>query len=184
MAFLPEKLIAVDCEMTGVVTKRDDLLQVAMVKCELKDNQYVPGDSLVIYLHTDKKPTKEFDFKYLQGIFKKCNESMVDAEQAKQAVHDFLGDWKGKVMPFGDCVPTDVAFLLEKGLADCPDIGDEGPITGTFHYEFFEMNGIKALAREKTGKKEDLGLTTTHDALQDCFDQLSELNYYLSVLLG
>ena len=80
-------------------------------------------------------------------------------------------------------------FLKEKGCIDESDIGDSGPIPGTFHYEYFDMNAPKALSRFKEGKKEDkksmsgFDEENIHDALVDCRNQTLELNYVLRNLL-
>lgn len=186
--FLPDKLVALDCEMVGVVPERDDLLQIALVKCVLdtskKVPQYVPKEQLEVFMATKEKPSNEFHHKYLLHVFDQCKADGVTPEEAKKKIEEFLGDWKGNVQPFGDCVPTDMAFLYAKGIINRPDIGDKGQIPGTFHYEFFEQNPLKAVARHKLGEKENLHLTGEHDALQDCLNQLKELNFYLTVLLG
>lgn len=178
--FLPEKLIMCDLEMTGVVPKRDDILQIAMLKLKLESNQYIKVEEpLVVYLKHDGSPSNDFQKEFLTHIFEKCNKSDVVAEDAKKQINKWLGEWRGKVSLTGDCVPTDFAFLTEKGIADVSDIDNPG----SFHYEFFEINPIKLIARHLLGEKEKLELDPgIHDALVDCENQLKELNYYLDIL--
>ena len=190
-SFLPARLIELDCEMTGVVPTRDKLLQVAMLKLELDGHQYREvGEPLVLYLQHDGQPQNDFHRKYLSHIFEKCNQSTLQAPEAKQQIHQWLGDWKGTVTPTGDCVMTDLNFLTSAGCIDTGDIGDQGQIPGTFHFESFDANPIKALARHKAGRKEDkkelagFDEEGIHDALVDCHNQLKELNHYLGILLG
>ena len=187
-SFLPDKLVMLDLEMTGVIPKRDDILQIAAIKLELQGNQYVEIEKpLVVYLHHAGSPENDFQKKFLSEIFKLCNESEVTPEDAKKALEGWLGDWWGKVTPVGDCVPTDIAFLLEKGIITSPDIGDDGQIPSTFHYEFFDLNSVKAFARQKLGEKFEIpgaDLVGIHDGLVDCRNQLLELNLYLEILLG
>ena len=184
--FLPPKLIMIDCEMTGVVPERDHLLQVAMLKLELKNNQYVEiGEPLVEYLGYPGKPMNEFQKQYLMQIIDKCNQSRLKPCDLKNKISKWLGSDAGKVMPCGDCIPTDIAFLYSKGCIERPDICDKGSIPGTFHYEFFDLNAIKAIARQKTGAKEKLELDENiHDALVDCRNQTKELNHFLAILLA
>jgi oligoribonuclease (3'-5' exoribonuclease)/GNAT superfamily N-acetyltransferase len=188
--FLPEDLLMLDCEMTGVIPSRDKLLQIAMLKLKLKDNQYEEvGEPLVLYLRHDGKPENDFHREHLEHIFERCNESNLQPGEAKEKICDWLGELKGKVTPCGDCVHTDLAFLYENGLLDRADIGDGGPIPGTFHYETFDLNPLKAMARHRTGAKEDrkelagYDEENIHDALVDCRNQLKELNHYMKVLL-
>jgi len=54
MNFLPERLVMVDCEMTGVVASRDALLQVGMLKLLLNKDLMCyeqVDDDLLAYLH-------------------------------------------------------------------------------------------------------------------------------------
>src|SRR5690554_5982897 len=131
--FLPEHLVMLDCEMAGVVPERDALLQVAMLRLRLQGNQYVvEGEPLVLYLQHEGQPQNSFHRKYLKHIFKRCNESDLQPEAAKEKICDWLGDLKGQVQPCGDCVPTDMAFLRAKGLIDPSDFDESGkPIPGT-----------------------------------------------------
>lgn len=184
--FLPKDMIMLDCEMTGVVPERDSLLQLAMLHLTLEGKQYnVVGEPLVLYFPYDGEPENEFQKKYLSDIFKQCNESTLTDEQAKEEIENFLGPLKGKVIPVGDCVPVDMMFLYARGILDRPDIINDKQTPGTFHYEFFDLNAPKALARAKMGKKFKVkGLDDgIHDALVDCQNQTKELNEYLKILL-
>lgn len=183
---LPKDLIMIDCEMSGVVPERDSLLQVAMLHLKLEGKQYqVTGDPLVQYYPYDGEPENGFQKKYLSEIIKKCNESTLTDEEARSQIEGFLGNLKGKVTPVGDCVPTDMAFLYARGVIDRPDIKDDKQVPGTFHFEFFDLNSVKAIARQKAGKKFKVpGLDDgIHDALVDCQNQTKELNEYLKILL-
>jgi oligoribonuclease (3'-5' exoribonuclease) len=185
ISFLPEHLVMVDCEFSGVLPERDDLLQIAMLKLRLVNNQYeVFDEPLEIFLHSNKKPSCEFHRKFLKDVFRKANESYLEPEDAKQLIHDWLGKLKGVVTPAGDCVPLDLAFLYAKGCIDRGDIVDDKPVPGTFHYEVFDANSIKAIARQKMGKKEEIKMEPgEHNAVVDCVNQTKELNYFLEVLL-
>lgn len=183
-SFLPDRLVMLDCEMTGVLPKRDHLLQIAALKLEREGICYKQvEESFVLYLAYAGRPSNEFHRKYLTHIFDQCNKSTISPPEAKKLLHDWLGDWRGHVTPTGDCVPTDIAFLLEKGCADPSDID----VPGTFHFEFFEMNPLKLVARHLLRSKfETPGLNKEgiHDALVDCGNQLLELNHILAILLG
>ncbi len=186
--FLPQNLIMVDCEMTGVREDRDHLLQAAFTMLDFQNGQYVETkEPLVLYMPYAGQPENDFQKKFLTHIFKKCNESTLTPEQGKEQLHAWLGELKGKVTPVGDCVPTDIAFLKAAGLVDRPDIDDDGPIPGTFHYEFFDLNSVKAFARQLKGEKfaiSGLDEDNIHDALVDCRNQTIELNAFVNVLLS
>jgi len=186
--FMPDRLVMIDCEMTGLDPKADDLIQIAAIKLELQGDQYIEtGPDLNFFIHTDKQPASEFARKYMSDVYKQANESTVDYVQAKAILDSWLGDWKGEVSPCGDCVPTDVLFMYMKGVIGLSRYEGDTPVKGTFHYEYFDMNAIKALARQKKGYKFDKELERLpgdHDALVDCRNQLVEMNAIIKVLLS
>lgn len=186
-AFLPELLVMVDCEMTGVRVDRDKLLQVAMLKLRLDPDKkcyLVDQTPLVEYLHYSGQPESNFQRQYLSHIFKKCNESALQSIELKNRIHAWLGHYKGSV-PCGDCVHFDIDFLAYNGCIDRPDIDKDGQeIPGTFHYSLFDIGPIKRLARQKAGSNIEAPrkLDAQHDALIDCYCQTEELNFYLAKL--
>lgn len=187
MSFLPEHLIMVDCEMCGTWPKRDPLLQVAMLKLKLQNGQYlVNRDHLNAFLHFPGQPQTEFHHKYLTHVFKACNASKLTPHQLQDQIHEWLGPLKGIATPVGDCVSTDIDFLLTNSCIVRPDISKDGvPILGTFHYETFDLNPIKCIVREKLGMKVKPNkiIEGGHDALVDCYNQTLELNLFLRHLL-
>jgi oligoribonuclease (3'-5' exoribonuclease) len=187
MGFLPEDLIMVDCEMCGVKPERDALLQVAMLKLRLKDGQYlVSPNYLNAFLHYPGQPETEFHREFLTHIFEACNKSTLTPSQLQEQIHNWLGPLKGKAIPVGDCVSTDLDFLIRNNCIVRSDIDKEGtPIPGTFHYESFDLNPVKCIVREKLGKKikPEKEIEGKHDALVDVFNQTLELNLFLKHLL-
>lgn len=184
-SFLPEWLIMLDGEFDGVVPGKNKILQIAMLRLKLDGHQYKEDGALMFYLPHSGSPSNEFQKKYLAHIFKEANQSEHTLDQAKAEIEAFLGPLRGKVMPCGDCVPTDMEFLYQNGLAVRSEYRGDEAVPGTFHFEFFELNPLKALARQKLGKKFDIpgADPNIHDALVDVRNQLLELNIYLKVLL-
>jgi oligoribonuclease len=176
-----------DCEMSGLSPDTDDLLQVSAILLELDvDIQYKPIRSFNKYLHSKTVPSDDFQKKYLSEIMFECNNSAETSQSVATDLSDFLGAHVGKIQPCGDCVCTDVEFLYAKGIVTRSHFVDNKPILGTFHYEQFELNSIKALARQKVGSKFDKLLpleSGIHNALVDCRNQTQELNAFLKVLL-
>jgi len=185
--FLPEKLVMIDCEMTGLNVAVDDVIQIAALKLERLDNQYIArGEPLNLFLHTDLQPHSEFARTHMREVYKKANASDLTYEQARDILKAWLGDWWSLVSPVGDCVPTDIRFLAEKGVIQTSYYDQDTPVPGTFHFEFFEINPLKLVARTKVGYKFDKELKVlpgAHDALIDCYNQLTELNAILETLL-
>jgi len=191
---LPSNLIMVDLEMTGVNVQRDQPLQVAMLKLSLDyangKFQYVVKDEFNCYIHNAAKPANGFHRKYMSNVYKLCNHSTEDLKSCKLKIAKFVGDWRGKVTPVGDCVITDLRFLFQNILIDSNDIIEDKQIPGTFHYEIWDMNMPKQIANQKLGRKMDkkdlpgYNFKDVHDALVDCYNQTLELNYLLNILLN
>lgn len=187
-SFLPERLVMLDCEMTGVDESKYKLLQAAFVKLELDGEQFKEvGEPLVLYFKHEGQPENNFHKKFLSHIFKECNQSELTGPEGQEKLHAWLGDWLGEVMPTGDCVPTDIAFLKQNGVVKRNDIVDDEQVPGTFHYEYWEMNPLKDISRHIKGEKyavADLDEEGIHDGLVDCRNQTKELNAALAILLG
>lgn len=191
--FLPERLVMLDCEMTGLDPKKDDVIQISALKLEYIEGRYQRPATMNdedgefnLFVHTDLAPTSEFARKYMTEVYRKANESKVDYKTARSLLEQWLGEWKGKVSPCGDCVPTDILFLYMKNVIDLSHYDGDTPVDGFFHYEFFDMNSIKAVAREKVGHKFDRDverLAGDHDGLIDCKNQLAEMNAIIGALL-
>jgi oligoribonuclease (3'-5' exoribonuclease) len=188
MNFLPDHLVMVDCEMTGVRPEEHSLLQVAMVKLCLIEGQYrFNPNILVAYLKNDASPSTPFHFEFLSHIFEKCNKSTLTCSELKAQISDWLGDLRGKVMPTGDCISCDMEFLYKNECIDRSGYLNDGtPVLGTFHYEQFDLNPIKLIARQKTGEKSKpaKSFAGKHDAVVDCFNQILELNHFIKILLN
>lgn len=187
-SFLPARLVMVDCEMTGLDPAVDDVIQLSCLKLELEGIQYKAVDEFNIYIHTDKQPESDFAKKYLIDIYRKANSSTITYPDAKELLHGWLSDeWLNQASPTGDCVPTDILFLYVKGVINLGRYEGDTPVPGTFHYEYFEANPLKLLARTKAGFKFDKQLPRIpgdHDAMVDCKNQLTELNGIIEVLLS
>jgi oligoribonuclease (3'-5' exoribonuclease) len=190
--FLPSKLVMLDLEMSGLNPKFDSILQVAALKLDLKGNRYVSHDlPFNNYLHFEGKPESDFAKTHMLEVYRQCNESDLGLEEVKENFEQWLGQDRGKLSPCGDCVPTDVLFMYTKGLIELAHYIGDTPVEGTFHYEYFDMNALKLVARTKVGREFDKDATFVatlktgaHDALVDCLNQLEELNLIVGQLLS
>ena len=184
--FLPKKLLMLDCEMTGLDPRADDVIQLACIKLTLVNGQYVPSEEFNEFVHTDKQPETEFAKTHMMEVYEQANASTMDYAGLRSKLETFLGDDVGLLSPCGDCVPTDVMFLYMKDVISLSKFNGDTPVAGTLHYEYFDANSIKLVARHKEGYKFDKELPLlpgAHDALIDCKNQTMELNAILKVLL-
>lgn len=184
---LHKRIVMTDLEMTGVNCFRDEILQIAMVKCvlDIKTLQYRPyGDTFNIHLHSDLRPTKTFHHEHLTEAYALSNESTIGLLDARRMVRAFLEQdgWLGLPIS-GDCVTTDLMFLVQNKIVDLGDYDEkDNQIEGTFDYRILDINPISRQMRSlgcRPFHEVQTAKLRPHDALNDCFNQIEELNYYL-----
>lgn len=184
---LHKRIVMCDLEMTGVNCFRDEILQIAMVKCELdkKTVQYKPvGEVFNIHLHSSLSPTKPFHHEHLTEAYKKSNASNIGLLDARRMVRAFLAEdgWLGLPIS-GDCVTTDLMFLVQNKIVDLGDYDEkDNHLEGTFDYRILDINPIGRHMRSlgcRPFHEVQSAKLKAHDALNDCFNQIEELNYYL-----
>lgn len=174
-----DRLVWVDCEMTGLDLRRDALIEVAVLVTDNELNVLGDGVNLVI-----KPPAETLD-QMLDVVRKMHTDSgLLDrleggntlAEVEDAAMTYVREHVSGPTKPplAGNSVGTDRTFLER----DLPDF------TGLLHYRIVDVSSIKELARrwfprvyfaspDKHGG---------HRALGDIRDSIDELRYYRSTL--
>lgn len=179
MAKSHEDIVWIDCEMTGLDSERDALIEVAVLITDAELNIRDEGLQVVIrppqeavenmgsfvrQMHTSSGLLEELD----QGI------TMEEAEEQVLAhIRRYVPERRCAQLG-GNSVGTDKVFLSR----DMPRVIDH------LHYRIVDVSTIKELARrwyprvyykapEKTGN---------HRALGDIRDSIDELRYYRSAL--
>lgn len=175
MAANADRIVWIDCEMTGLDLEADALVEVAAIVTDGQLNALDDGIDLVIKppaaaleqmgdfvreMHTASGLITEFD-------------AGVTLEEAQVQVLDYVQKWipEARKAPLaGSTVGTDKAFLER----DMPQLTDY------LHYRIIDVSSIKELAKrwyprvyfaspEKTGG---------HRALADILESINELRYY------
>ena len=173
-----EHLVWIDCEMTGLDTATDALVEVACLVTDAELNILGDGVSVVI------RPTQEAldamgDF--VRGMHEKSGllpllATGADMAAAEQAVLAYVQEHvpAGKAPLAGNTVGMDKAFLER----DMPEL------MAHLHYRVVDVSSIKELVRrwyprvffnapDKTGG---------HRALGDIRDSIRELQYYRATI--
>lgn len=174
-----DPIVWIDCEMTGLDTTRDALIEVAAI---VTDSELVPLDAgidvvikppagavegmdeVVREMHTTSGLLAELD----------SGTTMADAQQRVLAYIQRHVPDAGKAPLAGNSIATDKAFLER----DMPDV------VAHLHYRIIDVSSIKELARrwyprayfqapEKSGG---------HRALADILESIDELRYYRAAL--
>ncbi len=170
-----ERIVWIDCEMTGLDLERDALIEVAALVTDYELNQVGEGIDVVVR-PPDEALTQMNDFvremHTTSGLLDVLAEgmSLADAEEAVLAHIKELAPEPGRSPLGGNSVATDRAFLVR----------DMPALEGHLHYRMVDVSSIKLLARrwyprayfaapEKHGG---------HRALADITESIAELRYY------
>src|SRR5215470_5659526 len=172
---MTDRLVWIDCEMTGLDLARDALVEIA---CLVTDGQLVPldeGVDLVIKPPAealDGMPEVVRDMHTASGLLGELAAGITLAEAQDQVLAYVRGHVQEprKVPLCGNSIATDRTFIAR----DMPELD------GFLHYRMVDVSSIKELARrwyprayfaspEKHGG---------HRALADIRESLTELQYY------
>jgi len=175
-----ERIVWIDCEMTGLDVRADALVEVAAVVTDSELN--VLGDGVDVVIAPPAAALEQMndfvrDMHTSSGLLEELPAGMT-LEAAEQAVLDYVREWvpdPGKAPLAGNSVGTDKMFLDR----------DMSELVGHLHYRIVDVSSIKELARRwyprvyfASPKKEG-----GHRALADILESIDELRYYREALL-
>ena len=174
-----ERIVWIDCEMTGLDLGADALVEVAAVVTDSELRVLGEGVDVVIAPPAEAlEQMNDFvrDMHTTSGLIEELSGGMTLAD-AEQAVLDYVREWvpdPGKAPLAGNSVGTDKMFLDR----DMPEL------VGHLHYRIVDVSSIKELARRWyprvyfASPKKDGG----HRALADILESIDELRYYREAL--
>ncbi|HWG60840.1 MAG TPA: oligoribonuclease [Streptosporangiaceae bacterium] len=172
---MTDRLVWIDCEMTGLDLQRDALVEIACLVTDGELNVLDEGVDLVI------KPTAESVDQMVDVVREMhTNSGLLDAlasgvtlAEAQEMVLSYVRSWvpdERKVPLCGNSIATDRAFIAR----DMPELD-------TFlHYRMVDVSSIKELARRWyprayfASPRKHGG----HRALADIRESIQELRYY------
>jgi oligoribonuclease len=171
-----DKLVWIDCEMTGLRLGSDKLIEVAALVTDSDLN--VLGEGVDIVIHADDDalaamPDVVARMHATSGLTEEVRRSTVTVEEAEQRILRYLREHipvAGTAPLAGNSIATDRGFIAR----DMPGLD-------TFlHYRMIDVSSIKELCRRWYPKvyyaKPEKGLA--HRALADIEESLRELRYY------
>jgi oligoribonuclease len=170
-----DRLVWIDCEMTGLDTGADALIEVAAVVTDFDLNVLGPGVDVVI-----KPPASAID--QMQDVVRDMHTSSgllealdggVDLATAEQAVLDYIRSHvpeAGKAPLAGNTVGTDRMFLAR----------DMPMLESYLHYRIVDVSSIKELSRRWYPRAYFASPPKggNHRALADIQESIEELRYY------
>ena len=143
MGRVQDKLVWIDCEMTGLDTTSDKLIEIAALVTDGDLN--ILGDGVDIVIHADDEalanmPDVVTKMHAASGLTDEVRASTVTLAQAEQQVLDYIRAHvtsSGQVPLAGNSIATDRAFLAR----DMPRLNEY------LHYRMVDVSSIKELCR-------------------------------------
>ena len=171
-----ERLVWVDCEMTGLNVRTDKLIEIAALVTDSDLN--ILGDGIDVVIHASDEdlaamPEVVVAMHAKSGLTDRVRESTVTVQQAEEMVLSYIREHvpEARVAPLaGNSIATDRGFISR----------DMPALEAHLHYRMIDVSSIKELCRRWYPRiyfgqppKE-----MTHRALTDITESIRELAYY------
>lgn len=171
-----DRLVWIDCEMTGLDVGKDALIEIAAL---VTDGELrVLGEGVDVVIHADdaaldSMPEVVRDMHAKSGLTEAVRQSTVSLAEAERLVLAYVRRWvpEARSAPLaGNSIATDRAFLAR----------DMAELDGYLHYRMVDVSSIKELCRRWYPRvyyaQPAKGLA--HRALADIIESIRELAYY------
>lgn len=176
---MTDRLVWIDCEMTGLDLGSDLLIEVAALVTDSELTVLGEGVDVVIGASAEdlaRMPDVVRDMHAVSGLTDAVLASTVTLQEAEQQVLAYLREWvePGKAPLCGNSIATDRGYLAR----DMPELD------AFLHYRMVDVSSVKELARRwyprayfNAPKK-----AGGHRALADIRESVKELAYYRSTV--
>ncbi|QNG18317.1 oligoribonuclease [Rhodococcus triatomae] len=173
---MQDKLVWIDCEMTGLRLGTDKLIEIAALVTDADLN--ILGEGVDIVIHADDDalaamPDVVQDMHAKSGLTDEVRRSTVTLAEAEKQVLDYIREHvptAGTAPLAGNSIATDRGFIAR----DMPELD------GHLHYRMIDVSSIKELCRRWYPRiyygQPEKGLA--HRALADIRESIRELRYY------
>jgi oligoribonuclease len=177
---MSDRLVWIDCEMTGLDLGSDLLVEVAALVTDSELNVLGEGVDVVIGASAEqmtRMPDVVREMHAGSGLTDEVLASTVTLQEAEQRVLAYVKEWvpEPKRAPLcGNSIGTDRGFLTR----------DMGELDEWLHYRMVDVSSIKELARRWyprvyfNAPKKGGG----HRALADILESVQELKYYRAAM--
>ena len=171
-----DRLVWIDCEMTGLDLRRDALIEIAVVATDAELALLDDGLDIVIHTHDDILDTMVPFVKEMHetsGLTDAVRQSTITLGEAEELVLSYIRAHvpEPRTAPLcGNSIATDRGFIAR----DMPALDEH------LHYRMIDVSSIKELARRWYPRvyyaQPAKGLA--HRALADIRESVQELAYY------
>ncbi|MGA7205699.1 MAG: oligoribonuclease [Specibacter sp.] len=175
MPITNERIVWIDCEMTGLDAVNDALIEVAVLVTDSELN--ILGDGVdVVIKPTDEALAQMNDFVRNMHTSSKLIDELAGGTTLEDAQEQVLAYIKkhvpqpNKAPLAGNSIGTDKVFLAR----DMPELVEH------LHYRVIDVSTIKELSRRWFARAyfQSPAKTGGHRALGDIMDSINELKYY------
>ena len=175
-----DRLVWIDCEMTGLDLGRDALIEIAALVTD--GDLQVLGDGVDLVIHADEPllagmPDVVRDMHARSGLTEEVRRSTVILREAEDLVLAYVREHvrEPRTAPLaGNSIATDRGFLAR----DMPELDAH------LHYRMVDVSSVKELCRRWFPRvfyaKAEKGMA--HRALADIRESIRELDYYRRTL--
>jgi oligoribonuclease len=175
-----DRLVWIDCEMTGLDLRRDALIEVAAI---VTDADLAPlDDGLAVVIHADDEILAAMlpvvrDMHESSGLTEEVRRSTVTLGDAQALVLDYVKTHvpDPRTAPLcGNSIATDRGFLAR----DMPTLDEH------LHYRMVDVSSVKELAKRWYPRvyQSQPAKGLAHRALDDIRESIDELAYYRRTL--
>ena len=171
-----DRIVWIDCEMTGLDTSSDALVEIAALVTDSELNVLGEGVDIVIHAtdaQLDAMVPFVRDMHASSGLTEEIRRSTVTLAEAEKQVLDYVRQWvpvSGTAPLAGNSIGTDRGFLSR----------DMPALDGYLHYRMIDVSSIKELCRRWYPRiyfgQPEKGMS--HRALADIKESIRELAYY------
>lgn len=175
----PLRLIWIDLEMTGLDTTSDHIIEIATVVTDKELNILAEGPVLAIHQpDTVLNAMDNWNRKQhgSSGLIDRVRMSALTVEEAEKQTLAFLSQWvNARDSPMcGNSICQDRRFMAR----------EMPKLEAYFHYRNLDVSTLKELARRWMPQVYDgIKKSSTHLAMDDIRESISELRYYRETML-
>lgn len=171
-----DRIVWIDCEMTGLDTTSDSLVEIAALVTDSELN--ILGEGVDIVIHAPDSALDAMvpvvrDMHASSGLTEEIRKSTVTLAEAERAVLDYVREWVpvgGSAPLAGNSIGTDRGFLAR----DMPELNSY------LHYRMIDVSSIKELCKRWYPRiyfgQPEKGMS--HRALADIKESIRELQFY------
>jgi oligoribonuclease len=171
-----DRLVWIDCEMTGLDLKKDALIEIAALVTDSDLN--ILGDGVDIVIHADDEalaqmPEVVVAMHAASGLTEEVRRSTVTLQEAEEQVLAYIREWvpEARTAPLaGNSIGTDRGYISR----------DMPALDAHLHYRMIDVSSIKELCRRWYPRiyfaQPAKGMA--HRALADIKESIRELAYY------